>query len=314
VTAHSSFAQRLHEAVDRKKSPLVVGLDPKLGRLPGPVVDAARSQHGDHPAWITEALKTFCFGVLDSVSPYAPAVKVNIGFFEQYHLPGLLAYGAVVAEARRRNFIVIGDVKRSDIGSTAEAYAAGHLGPDPDDVPPEHRITVDAVTLNPYLGSDGIRPFALAAAAQGRGIYILVKTSNPSSIEIQDLRTPDGKICEHVARLVSTWGAESGIADGYASVGAVVGATYPDELKSLRAAMPNTPFLVPGYGAQGGTADDVKAAFDDRGHGAIINASRSILYAFDSHPGGENAWEESVAAAAEKAAEELEAVRHESVG
>ena len=297
--------------MDLKKSPLVVGLDPKLDRLPPSVLDAARSQHGDRPAWITEALKTFCFGVLDAVAPHAPAVKVNIGFFEQYHLPGLIAYTAVVAEARRRKFIVIGDVKRSDIGSTAEAYAAGHLGPEPDEIRPEQRITVDAVTLNPYLGSDGILPFIHTATAQGRGIFVLVKTSNPSSIEVQDLRTRDGTICDHVARLVSNWGAESGIAGGYASVGAVVGATYPDELKSLRTVMPTTPFLVPGYGAQGGTDDDVRGAFDDRGHGAIINASRSILYAFDSHPGSGNAWEEAVAAAAKKAAEELEAVRHE---
>jgi len=305
-----SFTQRLHKAVDQKKSPLVVGLDPRMDRFPASVLESARTQHGNRPTWILAALKTFCFGVLGAVAPHCPAVKVNIGFFEQYHVPGLLAYAAVVAEAKRLNLLVIGDVKRSDIGSTAEAYAAGHLGATPEEIRPEQRLTVDAVTLNPYLGSDGIIPFIRTASDEGRGVYVLVRTSNPSSVELQQLGAPGETVCDHVARLVSEWGMGAGLADGYASVGAVVGATFPEELKRLRSAMPSSPFLVPGYGAQGATASDVGAAFDENGHGALINASRSILYAFDRGPEKPGNWEEAVAAAAKSAAEELEAVRH----
>jgi orotidine-5'-phosphate decarboxylase len=310
------FARRLHEAINRKKSPLVVGLDPRLDRLPRVVIEAARAKHGAHPTWRTLALKTFCFGVLEAVESHAPAVKVNIAFFEQHHLPGLLAYAAVVAEARRRGFLVIGDIKRADIGSTAEAYAAGHLGPAPDGASEAlMSLTVDAVTVNPYLGIDGVRPFINAAVANGRGVYVLVRTSNPSSVDLQQLATDSGRVSGHVADLVSRWGEEAGLTDGYAPVGAVVGATFPEELAQLRQRMPHTPLLVPGFGAQGGRVEDVGPAFAADGRGAVINASRSVIFAHQDRPHAEDSddgWKSAVEDAARQTARELEAVRHGS--
>jgi len=310
------FAVRLHEAIDRKKSPLVVGLDPRLDRLPAGVVEAARARHGDDPAWVTTALESFCLGVLDAVESHVPAVKVNIAFFEQHHLPGLHAYAAVVAEARRRGFLVIGDVKRSDIGSTAEAYASGHLGPAPEGATEARAgLTVDAVTVNPYLGTDGVRPFINAAIRHGRGVYVLVRTSNPSSVELQQLETATDRISGHVADLVARWGSEAGLTEGYAPVGAVVGATFPEELASLRRRMPNAPLLVPGLGAQGGRVEDVKPAFDPEGRGAVVNASRSIIFAYESRgesAGTDDRWKHAVEDAARDTAQELEAIRHGS--
>ncbi|MBN2492606.1 MAG: orotidine-5'-phosphate decarboxylase [Planctomycetes bacterium] len=310
MTAIVPFAERLHEAIDRKRSPLAVGLDPVLDRLPPEVLRAARDRHGERPAGVTAALELFCGGVLEAVEPWAAAVKVNIAFFEQYHLPGLVAYAGVLAEARRRGFLVIGDIKRSDIGSTAEAYAAGHLTAGPGGAA---SFAVDAVTLNPYLGRDGIVPFIRTAVRHGGGVYVLVRTSNPSSVELQQLPVGADTVAGHVAELVARWGAEVGPPDGYAPVGAVVGATFPGELAALRARMPRTPWLVPGYGAQGGRAEDLRAVFDARGHGALVNASRSILYAYSTPArttSGAGAWKDAVAQAARQAAEELEAVRH----
>lgn len=303
------YTRRLHAAIDRKKSPLVVGLDPKLDRFPASLLEKARAEHGEGSAWIRAALERFCFGVLDAVADHAPAVKINIAFFEQYQVPGVVAYAAVVAEARRRGLLVIGDIKRADIGSTAEAYAAGHLGPDQSE---QGSLSADAVTLNPYLGRDGIAPFVETAVEHGRGLYILVQTSNPSSVEIQHLDNEGTTVAERVADLVSGWGQDAGVDDGWAPVGAVVGATFPEQLAALRKRMPHAPLLVPGYGAQGGSAEDVRAAFDANGHGALINASRSVIYAYANRPGSESRWEEAVEAAARDAAAELEAVRHGS--
>lgn len=306
------YAERLHRAIDEKKSPLVVGLDPRLARLPASVVAAAREEHGEDAKWITEALHTFCRGVLDAVEPFAPAVKVNIAFFEQYHIPGLIAYGRVLADARARGFIVIGDVKRSDIGSTAEAYAVGHLDSldEAAQFGDDERLTVDAVTINPYLGSDCIQPFLERCKRLGRGIYILVKTSNPSSAELQDLWTADGRVSENTARLVTKWGALLEGIGAYDPVGAVVGATFPEELEAHRKNMPRAPFLVPGYGAQGGGAADVAPAFDAKGHGALINASRSVIFAYESPDRADVDWTTAVRDAAREAAAELDAVRH----
>jgi len=316
TAAVTPFAVRLHEAIASRKSPLVVGLDPRLDRLPHAVIEAARAKHGDHPAWLTSALKSFCFGVLDAVESHAPAVKVNIAFFEQHQLPGLLAYAAVVAGARRRGFLVIGDVKRADIGSTAEAYATGHLGPAPHGASDALMgLTVDAVTVNPYLGTDGVRPFVNAAVANGRGVYVLVRTSNPSSVELQQLETASDRISGHVADLVARWGGEAGLTEGYAPVGAVVGATFPEELARLRQRMPHAPLLVPGFGAQGGRIEDVRPAFASDGRGAVVNASRSIIFAYerrDEAGATDDRWKNAVEEAARRAARELEAVRHGS--
>jgi orotidine-5'-phosphate decarboxylase len=271
------FADRLAEAVRSKRSALVVGLDPRLDHLPADVLAATGGsgcEEGADPRQAAAAaIRRFDAAVIDLVAPYAVAVKPQIAFYEQWGPPGLEAYEHAVLCARAAGLLVIGDIKRGDIGSTAEAYAAAHLGP-------RCPAPADAVTLNPWLGTDSLKPFLDAARSEGRGVFVLVRTSNPSASELQDLEAEGHPIHEHVARLVQAWGADSIGTCGYSSVGAVVGATAPRELQRLRSLMPSTWLLIPGVGAQGATAADVAAGFDSNGLGAIVNSSRGILYAF----------------------------------
>lgn len=264
MSAPAPFADRLAEAIRRKESVVCVGLDPRPDRLPAVFADTPQ------PA----ASVAFCKGVLEAVADVAVAVKPNIAFFEALGTLGVSAYAEVCAAAREKGLLVIGDVKRGDIGSTAEAYADALLVDRPGGVGPH-----DAVTVNPFLGSDGVRPFLERAEAGGKGVFLLVKTSNPSSAELQDLALADGGTpAEALARLVDEWGAAQVGESGWSSVGAVVGATHGGELARFRALMPRTPFLLPGYGAQGAGAEDVAGAFAD-GLGGVVNASRSILFA-----------------------------------
>jgi orotidine-5'-phosphate decarboxylase len=287
------FADALLEDCHRKQSQIVVGLDPRLDRLP------AELRPGGSASGQAECLLAFNKALIEAVAEYAAAVKCQIAFYEQLGCAGMSAYAATIRHAEERDLIVIADAKRSDIASTASAYAAAHLGGHEggaDD------FVADAVTVNPYLGSDGVRPFVNAAAATGRGVFVLVKTSNPSSVELQDLDCGGAPLYEHVAALVAAWGGPHRGTEGYSSVGAVVGATFPEELARLRALMPHTPLLVPGFGAQGGGVRDVVAAFDAQGDGAIINSSRSIIFAWRRAPYaerfGEKAWRDAVRAAA----------------
>jgi orotidine-5'-phosphate decarboxylase len=270
----SSFADRLAAAVQSKRSSLVVGLDPRLENLPLAVRRAAQAAMGegaDPRELAAAAIRRFDEAVIGLVAPYAAAVKPQIAFYERFGPPGLAAYEGAITLARAAGLLVIGDIKRGDIGSTAEAYAEAHLsGP----------AAADAVTLNPYLGSDSVAPFLQTAARVGGGVFVLVRTSNPSARELQDLPVRGRPLHEHVAELVNAWGAETRGAGGYASVGAVVGATAPHELERLRQLMPHAWLLVPGVGAQGATAADVAPAFDKEGLGALVNSSRGILYAF----------------------------------
>jgi orotidine-5'-phosphate decarboxylase len=264
------FAERLTRAVQERRSAVCVGLDPRPDRIEPlfpPDVEPAASA------------AVFCKGIVEAISDIVPAVKPNIAFFEALGVPGIAAYAEVCAHAQQAGLLVIGDVKRGDIGSTAEAYATGLLGPKGARDTLAHH---DAVTISPYLGSDGVEPFLTRAAAYHQGIFVLVRTSNPSSAELQGLRVEgDETLADAVAGLVHQWG-EPYIGDsGLSPVGAVVGATHPQELSNLRKRMPNAPFLVPGYGAQGGGAQDVVAAFRADGTGALVNASRSVLYAFE---------------------------------
>ncbi len=260
------FADRLAEACRRKRSVVCVGLDPRPDRLP--------PLYGQTPQ--PAASVAFCLGILDAVADVAVAVKPNIAFFEALGALGVPAYAEVCSAARARGLLVIGDVKRGDIGPTAEAYAAGLLEDGPGAIGPH-----DAITVNAFLGSDGVQPFVDRAAANGKGVYLLVKTSNPSSAELQDLPLRDGGTpAEALARLVDTWGTPTVGAEGWSAVGAVVGATHGDELARFRARMPRTPFLLPGYGAQGAGADDVVGAFAAGGLGGLVNASRSVCFAF----------------------------------
>lgn len=286
TSSSGSFSDRLLAEIARKGSPVCVGLDPLYERIP----DVLRASSAG-PAQCLAAIETFCREVLEVVSPIVPAVKFQIAYFEIYRGAGLKLYFDLIGHARRLGLIVIGDTKRNDIGSTARAYAAAHLaGVD----------TPDAITVNGYLGSDGLVPFIEVSREQGKGIFVLVRTSNPSSGEVQDFADSSGKkLYEHVAEGVAAIGAAEGLigAGGYSCVGAVVGATYPDEARRLRELMGRQIFLVPGYGAQGATAGDCAASFKPDGTGAIVNASRSVIYAHTRPEYADVEWTEAVAAA-----------------
>jgi orotidine-5'-phosphate decarboxylase len=292
------FADRLAEAVRSKQSTLVVGLDPQLEKLPLELRSAADAGSADARERAAAALRAFDAAVIELVAPFAVAVKPQSAFYERWGAPGIAAYEHAAERARAAGLLIIGDIKRGDIGTTAAAYAEGHL------VAPEHAAArADAVTLNPLLGTDSIAPFLQAMSATGGGCFVLVRTSNPSAKELQDLRVDGRALHEHIADLVARWGEKHLGACGYSSVGAVVGATAPDELRRLRARLPHAWFLVPGVGAQGATADDVAAAFDADGLGAVINSSRGILYAYGDPAAP--AWKDAVRAAARTLRDQL---------
>ncbi len=261
------FGDRLAAAVRDKKNGVLVGLDPRADRLPPAVATESESVED-----IAAAYQQFCFGVIDAVADLVPAVKPQAAFFEQLGPAGMTALAAVIKRARERQLIVLLDAKRGDIGSTAEAYAKGYLGASTP-------WGADALTVNPYLGDDSLDPFVQQAKAADAGIFVLVKTSNPGGKLFQDQVAGDRKIYEHVADHVESLSKSTAGESGYGIAGAVVGATYPEELRSLRERMPHTWFLIPGFGSQGGTAEDVIAGFDQHGLGAIVNSSRAIIFA-----------------------------------
>ena len=300
------FATRLHAEVRRKKTPALVGLDPRWDQLPEEIRQRAQQEKPNSAETAAAAAEEFCLRVIDAVSDIVPAVKPQSAFFEECGPAGSAALARVMRYARRQGLIVICDAKRGDIGSTAEAYARAYLaGVDPDAAP----YAADALTVNPYLGDDTLKPFVELARARGAGLYVLVRTSNPGAKAYQDLQDPQGKVFELVAASVQTLSEVGVDADGYGSIGAVVGATYPAELQQLRQMMPAVPLLVPGYGAQGGTSADAAAAFDPRGLGALVNSSRGVIFAWQRKPYaeefGEQRWEEAVTAAAKEMVRDL---------
>ncbi len=292
--APEPFFDRLEAARQDRRTTLCVGLDPRLEQLP-PAIRAAAAGDAE------KALTRFGCEVLELTAAHAACFKVQIAFFEAHGLAGLRAYAAILAEARRKRLLVIADVKRGDIGTTAEAYAAGHLSPGGD-------LEADALTLNPWMGRDALEPFVKRAVAHGKGLYVLVRTSNPGAADLQDLELSAGgaRVFERAADLVASLGqAHLSPVTGLSAVGAVVGATGPKASAELRARLPSTPFLVPGYGAQGATARDVAVCYRADGSGAVVNASRSIV-----HPAGaESDWRAAVARAAAAAREDLDVVR-----
>lgn len=263
------FADRLIEAIRRVGNPVLVGIDPRPEDLPPGFL--ARFP-GDR-AGVAAALGAFGVAVIDRVASRVPAVKLQAAYYEAYGPEGLEALRTTAARARTRGLIVLIDGKRNDIGSTAEAYSRAYLGRD-------SAWDADALTVNPYLGRDGIAPFVAAAAAEDKGVFVLVRTSNPSAGEFQDLVADGRPLYRHVAEHLERWAAPHRGTSGYSLVGAVVGATYPAELADLRSILPGVLFLVPGYGTQGGTAADVAGAFDARGLGALINNSRGLTFAY----------------------------------
>ena len=286
------FADRLASAVRARGNPVLVGLDPRAESLP----DGLLPKGGDlGTGEMADAYGLFCRGVIDVVAPLVAAVKPQAAFFEQLGPLGMNVLADVVAHARQKGLLVILDGKRNDIGSTAAAYADGFLGPD------ESVWGADALTVSPYLGHDSLEPFIETALARGAGIFVLVKTSNPGGGMFQDLVADGRPVYRHVARYVEERAASTAGVCGYGVVGAGVGATYPAQLAELRAEMPHSWFLVPGFGHQGAGAADVAAAFDPQGTGAIVNSSRGIIFAHCRRPYdqrfGAARWQEAVEAA-----------------
>ena len=271
---------KLLEKITEYQNPTVAGLDPKLDYVPEYIKKAAFSQNSDPLEAAANALLTFNKGLIDALWDIVPAIKPQAAYYEMYGWQGMRALAETIAYAHEKGMYVIIDGKRNDIGSTMEAYAAAHLGTTMINGRETAAFGGDCLTVNGYLGSDGITPLLKLCQEQDKGIFVLVKTSNPSSGELQDQKLGEKTVYETMAEMCEKWGAQAPGRYGYTSVGAVVGATYPEQLKELREKAPHTFFLVPGYGAQGGGAKDVANAFDQNGLGAIINSSRGIMCAY----------------------------------
>ncbi len=275
----------LIEKIKERKNPTVAGLDPKLDYVPEEMKAAAFKEYGETFQGAAEAILQFNKTLIDALCDIVPAVKPQAAYYEMYGIEGIRCMHETIAYAKKNGMYVILDGKRGDIGATSEAYAKAYLGKTELGGGCEEAFGADCLTVNPYLGTDGIKPFTDQCAANGKGIFVLVKTSNKSSGELQDLKSDGKYIYEHMAELVKTWGSDLIGVNGYSSVGAVVGATYPEQAEALRRQMPHTYFLVPGYGAQGGKAEDVSKSFNKDGLGAIVNASRSIMCAYQKQGG-----------------------------
>ena len=270
----------LIKKIVEKKNPTVVGLDPNLDQMPPELIEAQIAKHGATLKAAAEAIYEFNTGLIDAVCDVIPAVKPQSAYYEMYGPEGVEVLKKTIAYAKEKGLYVIADVKRNDIGSTATAYAKAYLGEVEFGGAKIAPFNADCVTVNGYLGSDGLNPFIELCKKYDKSMFVLVKTSNPSSKELQDLVVGDKTIYRTMAEAVAQLGDDVVGEYGYSSVGFVVGATHPRELCELRAACPKSFFLVPGYGAQGATAEDLKGAFDKNGLGAIINSSRGIIYAW----------------------------------
>lgn len=298
------FADRLAEQIKAKKSTVCVGLDPRLEQIPTFIRQKHFKKYDNKLTAAAEAIIEFNKGIIDAVHDLVPIVKPQIAFYELFGSEGVRAFEETLWYARDKGVMTLADIKRGDIGSTAEAYAKAYLGKLKLFGEEVFGFDVDAVTVTPYLGWDGIKPFIEEARINGKGVFILAKTSNPSSGDFQDLEIKDtgNTVYELMAHYVDSWGADDLGECGYSFVGAVVGATYPGQAKKLRALMPSSFFLVPGYGAQGGTAKDVRCCFGADGFGAIVNSSRGIIYAWEN---SDVFTEKDYAEAARKATKEM---------
>lgn len=307
-----NFADRLIEKIREKKSVICVGLDPRLNQIPQFIRDRALSENPKNKLKAAaEAIIEFNKGIIDEIHDLVPIVKPQIAFYELFGEEGIRAFRETIKYAKEKGLLVIADVKRNDIGSTAKAYADAHFGEVDVFDEKEFIFDADAITVTPYLGWDGIKPFVEVCKKYGRGIFILVKTSNSSSGDLQDLCMKDGNtVYEIIGNFVDSWGANEIGEEGYSSIGAVVGATYPKQAKQLRKIMPNAFFLVPGYGAQGGGADDVKPCFNKDGLGAVVNSSRGITFAYEKLDGfSEKEYAQASRKAVQAMNEDLKAIR-----
>ena len=271
--------QELIKNIKEKDAPIVVGLDPMLGYVPEHIVKDAFAAYGENLAGAAEAIWQFNKGIIDATYDLIPAVKPQIAMYEQFGLEGLKAFKRTCDYAKSKGLVIIGDIKRGDIGSTSEANAIGHVGQVQIGNQSFSPFTEDFITVNPYLGSDGVKPFIKVCKEENKGMFILVKTSNPSSGEFQDQKVDGTPLYEIVAKKVAEWGEEH-MGEDYSYIGAVVGATYPEMGAVLRKLMPKNYILVPGYGAQGGQGKDLAPFFNEDGLGAIVNSSRGIICAY----------------------------------
>lgn len=291
------FADDLIEAIEGKQSRICVGIDPNYAKLPTALRDDSKAVE---PRRVIDAYYSFVVGVLDAVADVVCCVKFQIAYFERYHHEGLEAYFSLINEAKSKGLLVLGDIKRGDVGTTSEAYAEGHLDPlNQDDV-----ATPNAITVNPMLGLDTITPFADAADRNGKGLFVLVRTSNPGSEKLQDVELKDGRTwSEMLADGLNKIAAPRVGSHGYSNIGAVVGATQPHTMQSIRRRLPNSFFLLPGYGTQGGSAETSRAAFNEDRLGAIVSASRSVLY---PQPKAGEDWRQAIARAAREMRDDIE--------
>ncbi len=270
---------RLMEKIEKLEAPIVVGLDPMLEYIPEHILKKAYAEKGENLEGAAEAVWQYNKGIIDATYDLVPAVKPQIAMYEQFGIEGLKAFKKTVDYSKEKGLVVIGDIKRGDIGSTSAAYAIGHLGKVVLEGKTYRGFDEDFVTLNPYMGADAVNPFLDVCKEENKGLFILVKTSNPSSGDFQDQIVNGRPLYELVGRKVAEWG-EQHMGSSYSYVGAVVGATYPEMGKILREIMPKTLILVPGYGAQGGKAEDLVHYFNQDGLGAIVNSSRGIIAAY----------------------------------
>ena len=271
--------EKLVSRIKKLNAPIVVGLDPTLNFVPKFLLDKAINEKGETLEAAADAIFEFNKKIVDAVYDLIPAVKPQIAMYEQFGIPGLMAYKKTLDYCHEKGLLVIGDAKRGDIGSTSTAYAIGHLGKVKIGSAEIAPIDADFLTINPYMGSDSVVPFVEECKKHDKGLFILVKTSNPSSGEFQDQKVGEKAVYELVGKKVDEWGLDT-VKEGYSDVGAVVGATYPEMGKVLREIMPKAYILVPGYGAQGGTAAELKPFFNKDGLGAIVNSSRGIIAAY----------------------------------
>ena len=270
---------KLINKIKETNNPTVIGLDPRYELLPKCVLE----KYPNTMEGVSEAIIEYNKALIDETCDVIPAVKPQIAFYEMFGIPGMKAFEETCKYAKQKGMIVIADIKRGDIGSTAQGYSNAYLGKTKIGEKEESIFDVDFVTVNPYMGTDCVKPFIEDCKKYGKGIFILVKTSNPSSGELQDVKLENGEeVYVKVAKLVEEWGKELRGEYGYSSIAAVVGATYPKQLKEIREIAPHTYFLIPGYGAQGGKAEDIALGFDKNGLGGIVNASRSLMCAYKS--------------------------------
>lgn len=294
---------KLTAKIQKTKAPIVVGLDPMLNYIPKHIQEKAFKEFGETLEGAAEAIWQFNKEIVDKTYDLIPAVKPQIAMYEQFGIPGIMAFKKTVDYCKSKDLVVIGDIKRGDIGSTSAAYATGHIGKVQIGANKIAPFDEDFVTLNPYMGADSITPFIGVCKEEKKGLFILVKTSNPSSGDFQDQMVGDRPVYELVGEKVAQWG-ETCMGDDYSYVGAVVGATYPEMGKTLRKIMPKAYILVPGYGAQGGQGKDLVHFFNEDGLGAIVNSSRGIIAAYKQEKYAKFG-EENFADASRAAAEDM---------